>query len=62
MGKCASQTTLEVFLEMEHMDLISQTNLNFLEGIVKLVSPVLAEKIRKFKAQNCELQKIKRHL
>lgn len=44
-------TTLEVFLEMEHMDLISNTNLNLLESIFDRVCPVLNEKIRQFKAQ-----------
>ncbi|XP_069558713.1 caspase-8 isoform X1 [Brachyistius frenatus] len=44
-------TTLEVFLEMEHMDLISNTNLNTLETILKSVCPMLNEKINQFKAQ-----------
>ncbi|XP_070770276.1 caspase-8 [Enoplosus armatus] len=44
-------TTLEVFLEMEHMDLISDTNLNLLQTIFQHVCPMLIEKINKFKAQ-----------
>ncbi|XP_061647288.1 caspase-8 isoform X3 [Phyllopteryx taeniolatus] len=44
-----SQSTLEVFLEMEHMDFLSDTNLNLLEEIITSVCPVLKEKIIKFK-------------
>lgn len=44
-------TTLEVFLEMEHMDLINDTNLNLLETIIKSVCPMLKEMISQFKAQ-----------
>ncbi|XP_069009972.1 caspase-8 isoform X2 [Embiotoca jacksoni] len=44
-------TTLEVFLAMEHMELISDTNLNTLETILKSVCPMLNEKINQFKAQ-----------
>uniref|UniRef100_A0A3Q3VIQ3 Caspase-8 n=1 Tax=Mola mola TaxID=94237 RepID=A0A3Q3VIQ3_MOLML len=43
-------TTLEVFLEMEHMDLINETNLDLLESIIQPVCPVLTEKILQFKA------------
>lgn len=49
-------------MEMEHMDLVGETNLDFLESIIQSVCPVLVEKIRRFKAQNCKLQKIKLHL
>lgn len=49
-------------MEMEHMDLISETNLDCLEEIVKEICPVLVEQIRQFKAQNCRLQRIKLHL
>ncbi|KAM3607955.1 uncharacterized protein V6R79_016841 [Siganus canaliculatus] len=48
-------TTLEVFLEMEHADLISETNLDLLESIIQSVCPMLTEKIRQYKAQNVEL-------
>ncbi|GAA6231500.1 caspase-8-like [Lates japonicus] len=44
-------TTLEVFLEMEHMDLLSDTNLNELEKIIASVYPMLKEKINQFKAR-----------
>ncbi|KAI9530217.1 hypothetical protein NQZ68_004234 [Dissostichus eleginoides] len=43
-------STLEVFLAMEHMDLINDTNLNVLETIVQSVCPMLKEKINHFKA------------
>ncbi|CAK6954037.1 caspase-8 isoform X1 [Scomber scombrus] len=43
-------TTLEVFLEMEHLDLISNTDLSLLESILDSVCPVLKEKINQFKA------------
>lgn len=45
-------------MEMEHMDLISDTDLGFLESIIQPVCPVLLEKIHQFKAQNCKLHKI----
>ncbi|KAG7467608.1 hypothetical protein JOB18_029800 [Solea senegalensis] len=45
-------TMLEIFLEMEHMDLINDTNLIELENIFKSVCPVLKEKIYQFKAQH----------
>lgn len=43
---------------MEHMDLISHTNLELLESIIKPVCPMLTEKINQFKAQHSKLQKI----
>ncbi|XP_023254408.1 caspase-8-like isoform X2 [Seriola lalandi dorsalis] len=43
-------TTLEVFLEMEHMDLLSDTNLNELEKMIQSICPMLKEKINQFKA------------
>ncbi|XP_074515348.1 caspase-8 [Sebastes fasciatus] len=43
-------STLEVFLEMEHMDLISDTNLHLLETIIQSVCPMLRDKINQFKA------------
>ncbi|XP_006788500.1 caspase-8 [Neolamprologus brichardi] len=42
-------TTLEVFLEMERIDLLSESNLNTLETIVKEVCPMLNAKINQFK-------------
>ncbi|XP_044073633.1 caspase-8 [Siniperca chuatsi] len=44
-------TTLEVFLAMEHMDLISDTDLNLLENIIQQVCPMLKEKINQFKTR-----------
>ncbi|XP_051259013.1 caspase-8 [Dicentrarchus labrax] len=44
-------TTLEVFLEMEHMDLISDTDLDLLRTLIQQVCPMLIEKINRFKAQ-----------
>ncbi|KAF3694838.1 Caspase-8 [Channa argus] len=44
-------TTLEVLLEMEHMDLLSDTNLNELEKIIESICPMLKEKINEFKAK-----------
>ncbi|XP_059198131.1 caspase-8 isoform X1 [Centropristis striata] len=49
--KLEEKSTLSVFLEMEHMDLISDTNLTLLEEIIGSVCPMLNEKITKFKAQ-----------
>ncbi|XP_068429231.1 caspase-8 [Clinocottus analis] len=43
-------STLEVFLEMEHLDLLSDNNLNLLETIIHSVCPMLKDKIRQFKA------------
>ncbi|XP_061547369.1 caspase-8 isoform X2 [Phycodurus eques] len=53
--KLEQSSTLEVFLEMEHLDLLSDTNLNLLEEIITSVCPVLKEKIIKFKEDhvNC---------
>ncbi|KAJ0070418.1 hypothetical protein NL108_007729, partial [Boleophthalmus pectinirostris] len=44
-------TTLELFLEMEHMDLLSEFNLDLLQEIFQSVCPVLNEKINRFKEQ-----------
>ncbi|TNN23137.1 Caspase-8 [Liparis tanakae] len=43
-------STLEVFLEMEHMGRISDTNLKLLEEIFDKVCPMLKVKIDRFKA------------
>nr|XP_046259206.1 caspase-8 [Scatophagus argus] len=43
-------STLEVFRQMEHMDLISDINLDLLETVIKPVCPALTEKITQFKA------------
>uniref|UniRef100_A0A8C3ANW1 Caspase-8 n=1 Tax=Cyclopterus lumpus TaxID=8103 RepID=A0A8C3ANW1_CYCLU len=43
-------STLELFLEMEHMELISDNNLNLLETIFQSVCPMLNVKISQFKA------------
>ncbi|XP_005452949.1 caspase-8 isoform X2 [Oreochromis niloticus] len=42
-------TTLEVFLEMERMDHLSESNLNTLETIVREVCPMLNAEINQFK-------------
>ncbi|XP_070694341.1 caspase-8 isoform X2 [Pempheris klunzingeri] len=52
--KLNENTTLEVFLEMEHMDLISETDLNLLESIMERVCPMLKEKIKQFKALHAQ--------
>ncbi|XP_010736063.3 caspase-8 isoform X1 [Larimichthys crocea] len=44
-------TTLEVFLEMEHMDLINDTDLNLLEDKIRNVCPMLVENFNEFKTQ-----------
>ncbi|TKS67174.1 Caspase-8 [Collichthys lucidus] len=44
-------TTLEVFLEMEHMDLINDTDLNLLEDKIRIVCPMLVENFNKFRTQ-----------
>ncbi|XP_037542091.1 caspase-8 [Nematolebias whitei] len=49
--KLAENTTLDVFLEMEHLDLINETNLNKLEEIFNSVCPVLNLKIDQYKAE-----------
>ncbi|XP_042281312.1 uncharacterized protein LOC121906507 [Thunnus maccoyii] len=41
-------TTLEVFQEMEHKDLLSSTNLTLLRSIIESVCPILKEKINRF--------------
>lgn len=51
------QTTLEVFMELEHRDQISETNLGLLESIIESVCPMLMENIQRFKAQHCKLHK-----
>lgn len=51
------QAALEVFMELEHMDQISETNLGLLESIIGPVCPMLMEKIQRFKAQDCKLHK-----
>ncbi|KAM6955181.1 caspase-8 [Lycodopsis pacificus] len=43
-------SALEVFLGMEHKDLINDNNLNLLETIISKVRPVLKDKISEFKA------------
>uniref|UniRef100_H2V632 Caspase-8 n=1 Tax=Takifugu rubripes TaxID=31033 RepID=H2V632_TAKRU len=53
-GKLEEVTTLEVFMELEHRALISDTDLGFLESIIQPVCPVLLEKINQFNAQNCK--------
>ncbi|XP_023193365.1 caspase-8-like isoform X2 [Xiphophorus maculatus] len=45
------KTTLGVFLEMEHMDLINESSLEYLETIFKSVCPVLNEEIRLFRKE-----------
>lgn len=44
-------TTLDLFLEMEQMELLGQTNLDMLQSIFQSVCPVLNEKINCFKQQ-----------
>ncbi|XP_017278102.1 caspase-8 isoform X2 [Kryptolebias marmoratus] len=46
-----NSTTLDVFLEMEHLELISETNLDKLESMFNAVCPVLNQKIAKYKAR-----------
>ncbi|XP_054887283.1 caspase-8 [Poeciliopsis prolifica] len=50
--KLEQKTTLGVFLEMEHMALINESSLEYLETIFKLVCPVLNEEIRLFRKEN----------
>lgn len=54
----AFQTTLEVFQEMEHMDLLSKSDMKLLESIIQPICPVLTEDIHHYEAQYCKLQKI----
>lgn len=44
-------TALEVFQEMEHMDLINETNLNLLERLLQSCCPVSIDKIKRFQQQ-----------
>ncbi|CAN9497728.1 unnamed protein product [Ophioblennius macclurei] len=48
-NKLENMTTLEIFLQMEKMDLLSQTNLNEVEKIIEAVCPMLKRKIQRFK-------------
>ncbi|KAM8855456.1 caspase-8 isoform 2-T3 [Spinachia spinachia] len=45
-------STLEIWLEMEHKDLMHEHNLDLLETIISKVCPMLMDKINQFKAQN----------
>uniref|UniRef100_A0AAZ3S3X2 Caspase-8 n=1 Tax=Oncorhynchus tshawytscha TaxID=74940 RepID=A0AAZ3S3X2_ONCTS len=45
-------TTLQLFLEMEKMDILSIIKLNTLESIIESVCPVLKKTIEKYKTQN----------
>ncbi|XP_035605900.1 caspase-8 isoform X2 [Oncorhynchus keta] len=45
-------TTLQLFLEMEKMDILSIVKLNTLESIIESVCPVLKKTIKKYKTQN----------
>lgn len=45
-------TTLELFLELEQMELLGQTNLDLLQSILESVCPALNEKIIRFKQQH----------
>lgn len=42
---------------MEHMDLLSKTDMELLESIIEPVCPVLTESIHHYKAQYSKLQK-----
>lgn len=53
-----SMTMLEVFLQMEKMDLLSDTDLNTLETIFQAVCPMLKAKIQRFKALQVPLTNI----
>uniref|UniRef100_A0AAV2K3T1 Caspase-8 n=1 Tax=Knipowitschia caucasica TaxID=637954 RepID=A0AAV2K3T1_KNICA len=46
-----SVTTLKLFLEMEQMDLLSESNFDLLHDIFESVCPVLNEKINRYKEQ-----------
>ncbi|KAJ0005629.1 hypothetical protein NQD34_015523 [Periophthalmus magnuspinnatus] len=50
-----SVTTLELFMEMEHMDLLSEFNLDLLQEIFQSVCPVLNEKITRYKEQGISI-------
>ncbi|XP_064800776.1 caspase-8-like [Oncorhynchus masou masou] len=45
-------TTLQLFLEMEKMDILSIIKLNTLESIIESVCPVLKKTIKKYNTQN----------
>ncbi|XP_028993496.1 caspase-8 [Betta splendens] len=52
-------TTLDVFLEMERTDHLSDSNLDELKEMLQVICPVLREKIEQFKAQQvCETHHI----
>uniref|UniRef100_A0A3P9B7A8 Caspase-8 n=1 Tax=Maylandia zebra TaxID=106582 RepID=A0A3P9B7A8_9CICH len=55
LGEHIVSTTLEVFLEMERMDHLSESNLNTLETIVREVCPMLNAKINQFKKRRGKL-------
>lgn len=40
---------MEVFLELEHKDLINETNLELLETTIQSICPVLIAKINQYK-------------
>lgn len=44
-------TTLQLFLEMEHVDLLSETKLDLLQHIMEAVCPMLNDKINHFKEE-----------
>ncbi|XP_036966096.1 caspase-8 [Acanthopagrus latus] len=48
--KLEDVTTLEVFLELEHKDLINETNLELLETTLQSICPMLLAKIHQYKA------------
>lgn len=45
------QSTLEIWLEMEHKDLMNEHNLHLLEILISKVCPMLKDKINQLKAQ-----------
>ncbi|XP_014856818.1 PREDICTED: caspase-8-like isoform X1 [Poecilia mexicana] len=49
--KLDQKSTLGVFLEMEHMDLINESSLEYLESIFKSVCPALNEEIRLYRKE-----------
>lgn len=46
------KTTLQLFLEMEKIDILSIIKLNTLESIFGIVCPMLKTTIKKYKTQN----------
>lgn len=52
------QTTLQLFLEMEHVDLLSETKLDLLQHIMEAVCPMLNDKINHFKEEQGKLWKV----